>query len=525
MSFSTLYLPWILLSAVWLAEIDMHLTHRRSEDFFAAGLVFRLQCNRYRQNVSVFWSRVSGPRLENLSGVSIRDDDLWFLPVQLNHSGQYSCFSRKGNETWETIFDVFVHNETCPRRNREDDVKSTNVLRCLLSHIFELDPSAQVTWRNNCQPLSGNYGTVFPINRSPERVGLYSCFVNFTFEGENFSAAQTTEIYNQVIVVTRPEIIYPRQDTHAVTLGESTEVSCKALVGENDMDETDIYWISDIDDLDLNYESTTLEESGRKYMLSVLSIPEVTAEYLYVNLTCLVQHPAGTVSGTVQLIPESPKHYRLGLGLAAVLALLMVLATVALIFRVDLVLAFRDVCPSAAACNDGKSYDAYVSYLHGDQLSSSTAMTFALRFLPAELEDLYGYKLFISGRDELPGEAVHEVVADRMSRSRRLIIVLTAQSQSDVSQKALLSEAGMQMQESCSVYEQRVGLYDALVKQGLKVILVQVEDGVEEAQLPESLRFIWRTRGILRWRTNAGDRANRRFWKRMRYLMPPRQRH
>lgn len=363
------------------------------------------------------------------------------------------------------------------------------------------------------------------MNRSPERVGLYTCFVNFTFEGQNFSAAQTTEIYSQPsgFVVTRPEIIYPKQETHTVTLGQSHKVHCKALVGENDMDETEIFWISDSESLDLSYESSTEQDSGRQYKLSVLSISEVTAEYLYINLTCLVQHPAGSDSGRVQLIPASQKarHYWIGLGLVA---LVVLLGAMAFVFRVDLVLAYRDVCPSAAVCNDGKSYDAYVSYLHGDQLSSSTAMTFALHFLPAVLEDLYGYKLFISGRDELPGEAVHEVVADRMSRSRRLIVVLTSQSQSDASMKSLLSDGGMRLEELSMVYEQRVGFYDALVKQGLEVILVQVEDGVEEALLPESLRYIRRTRGVLRWRQNDSDRANRRFWKHLRYRMPPAQR-
>lgn len=52
---------------------------------------------------------------------------------------------------------------------------------------------------------------------------------------------------------------------------------------------------------------------------------------------------------------------------------------------------------------DGKLYDAYVSYLHGDDHSASFATTFALHVLPEVLEDRLGYKLFISGRDALPG--------------------------------------------------------------------------------------------------------------------------
>lgn len=42
-----------------------------------------------------------------------------------------------------------------------------------------------------------------------------------------------------------------------VTVGESFNLSCKALVGKNDMDETLIYWMSDYESLDLSYKSIT----------------------------------------------------------------------------------------------------------------------------------------------------------------------------------------------------------------------------------------------------------------------------
>ncbi|XP_077050899.1 interleukin-1 receptor type 1-like isoform X1 [Siphateles boraxobius] len=530
MSFSTVYFQWImLLSTLWFAEMEMHMTHRRSVNF-VAGLAFYLQCDGHSQNESLSWSRVPSQSLGNITGITVRNNTLWFLPAELVHSGEYSCFSRNGNETQEIIFEVSVQNETCPHMNRKDDVKSTVELECYLRLVFDLDPGAQVTWRKDCHPLNVENKRKVPVNRSDKMVGLFTCFVNFTFEGLNYSAAQTTKIYNQSsdFVVTKPKIIYPKHETKPVTLGESLNLSCKALVGKNDMDETDIYWTSDSDSLTLSYESTTMKESEQLFKLSVLYISEVTAEYLNTDLECIVQHPAGSDSGTVRLIPacQMERHYWIGLGLVALVTLL---AAVAFLFRVDLVLVYRDVCSSSAVRSDGKSYDAYVSYLHGDQLISSSAMTFALHFLPEMLEDLYGYKLFISGRDELPGEAVHEVIADRMSRSRRLIIVLTSQSQTDTTKKSLILDDSVRLEESpsaqmCAAYEQRVGLYDALVKQGLKVLLVQVEDGVEEASLPESLRFIRRNKGILKWRQNASDRANRRFWKYVRYHMPPAQR-
>lgn len=45
------------------------------------------------------------------------------------------------------------------------------------------------------------------------------------------------------------------------------------------------------------------KKDGRKYLQSVLSIPKVTAAYLYTNLTCKAQHPAGSDSVRVILIP------------------------------------------------------------------------------------------------------------------------------------------------------------------------------------------------------------------------------
>ncbi|KAF4108701.1 interleukin-1 receptor type 1 isoform X2 [Onychostoma macrolepis] len=534
---SAFYFRWILISALWIEGSEM-ITNLRSYTI-SAGLAFKLECNEDHemQNVSMSWSIVP-----NISGINIHGNALWFLPADLSHSASYSCLSRKGNETWETKFDVSVENKTCPCVNRKDELKSTKDITCLLPHIFEIDPQAQVTWRNNCHPLNVTNSKVLAINRSPDMVGKYTCFVSFTFRGKNYSAAQTTEIYShpEDYVVTKPEIIYPKEYEQKVTLGESYTVNCKALLGKNNKEEeTFIYWFSDSGTLDLNFSCSTVNEGAQKYFLSVLYIPEVTEDYLYTNLTCLVQHPAGSDVVNVILIPASQyeRYYWIGLGLVA---LLILLCAVAFLFRVDLVLAYRAVCSSAAISSDGKSYDAYVCYLHGDQHSSTSAVTFALDFLPAMLEDLYGYKLFISGRDELPGEAVHDVIADRMSRSRRLIIVLTSQScvspQTDATKSLLpdklpISDRDVQLKATNTSfdqiwanYEQRVGLYDALVKQGLKVILVQVEDGVEEALLPESLRYISRTKGILKWRQNASNRGNRSFWKHMRYQMPPAKR-
>lgn len=54
---------------------------------------------------------------------------------------------------------------------------------------------------------------------------------------------------------------------------------------------------------------------------------------------------------------------------------------------------------------DGKLYDAYVAYpQHCAVGFSEKVETFALHTLPQVLEKACGYKLFIAGRDCLPGQ-------------------------------------------------------------------------------------------------------------------------
>lgn len=58
-----------------------------------------------------------------------------------------------------------------------------------------------------------------------------------------------------------------------------------------------------------------------------------------------------------------------------------------------------------SADGDGKLYDAYVVYprVQGDTLSEAVE-AFAVKTLPQVLEGCYGYRLFILGRDSLPGQ-------------------------------------------------------------------------------------------------------------------------
>ncbi|MBN3292505.1 ILRL2 protein, partial [Polypterus senegalus] len=158
--------------------------------------------------------------------------------------------------------------------------------------------------------------------------------------------------------------------------------------------------------------------------------------------------------------------------------------------------------------SDGKLYDAYVIYPKTEEMKSHKAETFALEILPQMLENKYGYKLFILGRNELPGEAIHTVIEEMISKSRRLIIVLT---------NWCLTENHWQ-----TICEQQIGLYNSLVKNENKVILIELDNNIQYSNLPESLQYIKKRQGILQWNQASG--LNGRFWKLLRYQMPAQSR-
>uniref|UniRef100_A0AAY4BQ11 TIR domain-containing protein n=1 Tax=Denticeps clupeoides TaxID=299321 RepID=A0AAY4BQ11_9TELE len=176
--------------------------------------------------------------------------------------------------------------------------------------------------------------------------------------------------------------------------------------------------------------------------------------------------------------------------------------------------------------SDDKSYDAYVSY-PGDGQNVSKARTFALHVLPDVLEAHYGYRLFIRGRDAQLGEAVFDVVTKTLRKCRSLIIVLDESPMAKYTladtDKSLKEDELIETQREVG-FERSVGIYEALVCSGLRVIIVQIGKGGGEEVLPPSLRLFTRNHKVLLWKTDIHNNIQTnqcgRFWKELRYEMP-----
>lgn len=94
-----------------------------------------------------------------------------------------------------------------------------------------------------------------------------------------------------------------------------------------------------------------------------------------------------------------------------------------------------------------------------------------------------------------------------MQKSRRLIILLTHQL---VNSKE-------------DTYDQHIALYNALIQNDTKVILLEMETVGTYEKLQESLRFIIKRQGTIKWKeehTVHPQSPNSKFWKQVRYHMP-----
>ncbi|KAL2774335.1 interleukin-1 receptor-like 2 isoform b, partial [Daubentonia madagascariensis] len=183
------------------------------------------------------------------------------------------------------------------------------------------------------------------------------------------------------------------------------------------------------------------------------------------------------------------------------------------IFKIDIVLWYRSALHFTGTMEDGKLYDAYVLYPKPHQESQSQAVdTLVLKILPEVLERQCGYKLFIFGRDEFPGQAVADVIDENSRLCRRLIVMLVPES------------LGFGLLKHMS--EEQIAVYNALIQDGIKVILIELEKIEDYTAMPESIQYIKQKHGAVQWSgdiTEQSQCAKSTFWKKVRYHMPPRR--
>ncbi|XP_063161030.1 interleukin-1 receptor type 1-like [Candoia aspera] len=478
---------------------------------------------RVQYNYTVTWYRNDSDvpiTTDNYSRVHQQGNLLWFHPMKLEDSGMYQCVynSTRANRNlivFENSIGLCFNTEmayiqklplhhsgrlTCPDlhnfRNYEHAPLVLQWYKACHLHLYE-------DWKFQ------SFGEQLLINNiTKEDEGIYICKAKHTHMGKEYNISRAINLTTFEQSKGNIEIIYPNNNSVEVKPGSRFELVCNVSVDHLDM--VFLVW-------ELNYMSlTNIDEKYKKDTFSGKIIKEATYNISkmkdrdYGKYFCAVWSFREKKVAYVMLKHPAPniQIYLIG-GLVSPLFVILAALLTYKFFKVDIVLWYRDSCRHLSkGIADGKVYDAYVLY---PNISSYVYLTdtFVLKLLPEILEKQCGYKLFILGRDDVPGQAVITIVDKVIKLSRRVIIILMP----DLYCSSMQSSVG----------EREIAVYNTLIQEETKVILIELEKIKDFKSMPESLRYLKQKHGILTWRgdfTETTEMATTRFWKNVRYQMP-----
>ncbi|XP_051814867.1 interleukin-1 receptor type 1-like isoform X4 [Acanthochromis polyacanthus] len=561
-----------------------------------------------------WYNSKTGEEMNNTIGqILVYGETLWFLNVTLDDDGEYVAVVRTPSKCYmqatKLVVDLKVPGE-CGRPRRAFHPLTngaSDTLHCpLKDYIDKLDSyniTSSIQWYRGCDPIVDGIDeySYWDVNKlSIDKVGpqhncLYTCTLTFTLGGVLGSVSETISAEVKDFHLA-PQVHEPANEIIKALKGSKFSKRCLVFVPGVETPFIDVFWFARGDFIFTTNPSDRVYTSEARmwsqhdhikgtWIERMLMISELKKEDFNISYTCQVHSSRGIPMGHFTLLQAAPNILLpIGLVLGGATILFIISVIVCYIFKIDIVLWFRKAFPVLYKNKDldGKLYDAYVAYPQPYDFGFSNEVeTFALHTLPQVLEKACDYKLFIAGRDCLPGQATVDSAEENIQASRRLLLLYTASTfirkrhtcstssnnnniskSSDISDKGEIktSETSDSMTCDCSdksypdtmqQFECVAAMYRALLEGSLKVVLVELEE-ITPAQLalfPESVRHLRKKQGAVCWWKNLKTRQRRRtcmsrkedeenggedsqwspslspsstFWKEMRYHMPVR---
>ncbi|XP_062982301.1 interleukin-1 receptor-like 2 isoform X2 [Elgaria multicarinata webbii] len=480
------------------------------------GQLLGIDCPVYNASYSFSWY-INGSETSITEQQSSRIHKsghlLWFHPAIYQDSGTYECFAGYRNSTtcYKNIFHVTILDSAglCFNEKFYDQqelpLSSTSKIVCYLGNFVQDDLS--VRWYKGCTAMEGPRFVflkreVIIRNVSKDDKGKYQCKGTYSYLGNKYNFSKSVLVIVKGTIMKRTEILYPRNNTIEAELGSNIFTECNVSSHKDTF--ISISWKVNNTLVNNLFKERIVEGIQKEY--------RVEGAQLYVvsmNITKLKSEDygqlfichAGEVAAYILIQPPTKNLT----GLVGLAFLLIIPILICILFKIDIVLWYRKSCRPFLheKVSDGKTYDAYVLYP-----KTNSQDCFALKVLPEVLEKHCGYNLFILGRDDLPGKALVSVVDETIQQSRRLIIILVPE-----------------LPSSEEAPEQHIAVYHALIPDGMKVILIEMDKMKDYSNMPESIRFIKQKQGAIRWKGDLTQRSshspNSKFWKKVRYQMPP----
>ncbi|XP_010280599.1 PREDICTED: interleukin-18 receptor 1 [Phaethon lepturus] len=452
---------------------------------------------------------------------------LEFWPAELSDSGNYSVTHSNGKQNFtiqKWTLNVLERNKSsCFNKNHlTTEIKNAGTGHSLKCSDLSVNENDSITWYKDCKKYENETERELDFKSlTVQHSGMYTCKILINHEGKLYHSTNTIKL---VVEEDAPEAvtseIVGRDEEIETEIGKEEILNCTGFLGYYMQEDASLYWLlnqkfpekcSSIPENEPSIceeDSKKLQLGNKFYVTRLLRIKKVTDEDLHHNFTCMLQADERTQIKIVKLkkgnTRDLPVHiFTTGMVLAVLFPCVAVAAVfVCVMFRVDLVLFYRNICRRDDTAGDGKEYDAFVSYLKDCVSATEEEREFALKILPMILEENFGYKLCVFERDVSPGGAVVDDIHSFIDKSRRLIIIL---SQNYVSDRA--------------IYELESGLHKALVERKTKIILIEYMPISDYNFLPESLSLLPSKR-VVKWKKDKSLPVNSKFWKNLRYLMP-----
>ncbi|XP_037307728.2 single Ig IL-1-related receptor [Pungitius pungitius] len=407
---------------------------------------------------------------------------------------------------------VFAEAQSCVDESRfEEHVLNVGQqspphrLNCPLEPRSSLQP--ELTWQKDCQQLSAQVGKG------------YLEFANLTLQDQgNYTCTQrsnsTTSFTVRLIVKDSRCFKAPKFEPNGVSKGLQTNAECTVTLNctaqlqwdpTEEPCDTTLQWSKDGRPLTNHTPQTQNTSSWSPVAVMVTSLlvvnfTELDAFGLYSCTVRNISYDFSLPYSNRFVCSGGPNHTSAVIAAVVLLLLLTVAAVVYSRCHLNIKLWYRNSF-GPNDLNDGKLYDTYISYVNNDH-----DRKFVNFILKPHLENKNALKVHLTDNDILPGSEPSAELLMNISRSRRLIV--------------LLSHAYLE-QDWCS-NNFRQGLL-RLLELCQRPILIMLE-GQSKRMRPEIKQLLSEHQHcltILTWRHNSVTPSSV-FWKELALAMPRR---
>ncbi|XP_013888096.1 interleukin-1 receptor-like 1 [Austrofundulus limnaeus] len=371
---------------------------------------------------------------------------------------------------------------------------------------------------------------LFVFEATKQHEDIYTCVCTWTHYQHTYNTSGSRKlIHSEMGFYRKIEILSPTTSVQLADEGVGIKLNCSVLCGTNVKRDCAARWDIKGQPVQLmdGYSQTSTvvieKDSQNSISTAILTIERVSAKDFQQEFQCVGVELYTSHFVTLTLRQRESVVPLVVRGVCVFLTCVFAAALIRC-FALDLALLFRPYLPRRTHSEDVKLYDAYVVYQTQelDRDTEDRICRFVSSALPSVLEDKCGYRLFIQGRDDIPGQDRLELVERCLRQSRRLIVVLTPGSnpESETTDRCPVSNHS----SVTGGFDWQVGLHQALVQRELSVILIQLGDTGPQGytHLLPGLQHLIRKSAPIRWPegTRAAAAWNSHFWKRVRFLMP-----